>query len=186
MKKNRLIQSLLLLIFAFLLTITATYAWISLYESAGSAQINTGQISYTYHGSFIDESEIVFPDKELLNEDIFVNNQSNIDTSLRLKIDYTLVEEVISLKTYKNEISDDLFVEFGSSFVLDGDYWYYIASDHAIANTGVIALINSIYYDGFKASNEYATNQVSLYVLIQVKQADHVEWTDLTSIDFNG
>ena len=186
MKKITLIKSLIFVVLIFVLSVTVTYAWISYSEDIDGGPITAGDIDYNYVGGFIDDTEVIFPNKELLGTAVSVNNQSDIDTSLRLTISYTLVEETVSTKVYKAEAIDDLVVVFDSTFVLDGDYWYYQATDYAINTVGSIDLISSIYYDGFKASNEYSTQNVTLTLTIQVKQAENVDWIDLTTIDFNG
>jgi hypothetical protein len=184
MKKLSMIKSLFIIVGLFVLGVTVTYAWIAYSESIDGGTVSAGQVDYSYSGSFIDGSEIIFPNKELLSQAISVDNQSTIDTQLRLTINYTLVEEVTSNKIYKDDVNDDLSVVFDSLFVLDGDYWYYQATDFSIETTGLIDIISSIYYDGNASSNEYASQTVSIQVLIQVKQADNVTWTDLATYDF--
>lgn len=179
-----MIKSLFIIVAVFVLAITVTYAWIAYSESIDGGTVSAGQVDYSYSGAFIDGSEIIFPNKELLSQAISVDNQSTIDTQLRLTINYTLVEEVTSNKIYKDDVNDDLSVVFDSLFVLDGDYWYYQATDFSIETTGLIDIISSIYYDGNSASNEYASETVNIQVLIQVKQADNVTWTDLATYDF--
>jgi hypothetical protein len=179
-----MIKSLFIIVAVFVLAITVTYAWIAYSESIDGGTVSAGQVDYSYSGAFIDGSEIIFPNKELLSQAISVDNQSTIDTQLRLTINYTLIEEVTSNKIYKDDVNDDLSVVFDSLFVLDGDYWYYQATDFSIENTGVLNIISSIAYNGNASSNEYASQTVSIQVLIQVKQADNVTWTDLATYDF--
>ena len=186
MNKHRLIRSLFALLSVFVLAVTITYAWIAYSESLGSGTISVGEIEYTYNGAFINGSETIFPNKELLDSPITVDNQSTIDTQLRLTISYTLIDDLsTTTKVYKDEASDDLAVVFDDVFLLDGDYWYYQATDYSITSTGLINLISSVYYDGNAASNEYASQNVEISILMQVKQADNVTWIDLATYDFN-
>jgi hypothetical protein len=184
MKKISVIKSLFIIVAVFVLAVTVTYAWIAYSESVDGGTVSVGQIDYTYSGSFIDGSEIIYPNKELLSQAITVDNQSTIDTQLRLTINYTLVEEVTSNKIYLDDVNDDLSVVFDNPFVLDGDYWYYQNTDFSIEDTGVMNIISSITYDGDSSSNEYASQTVNVQVIIQVKQADNVTWTDLATYDF--
>ncbi|NLF49147.1 MAG: hypothetical protein GX582_05830 [Acholeplasmataceae bacterium] len=67
----------------------------------------------------------------------------------------------------------------------DDDYWYFGSADTIIPeNSGIIRLIRKIQYDGAKASNDYSGQPIQIAIEIQVKQSDHVSWSDLTSIDF--
>ncbi|HKL47292.1 MAG TPA: hypothetical protein VJ878_01370 [Candidatus Izemoplasmatales bacterium] len=185
MKKLSIVKSLFVLVTMFVLVVTVTYAWIAYSESIDGGTISAGEIDYTYGGEFNDGSEIIYPSKNLLSTAITVNNQSSIDTQLRLIVTYTLIDDASTTqKIYKDDGNDDLKVVFDSTFVVDGDYWYYQALDHSIETMGVLSLISSIYYDGNDSSNEYASQNVDINLLIQVKQADNVSWSELATYDF--
>ena len=67
----------------------------------------------------------------------------------------------------------------------DDDYWYFGSAETSISvNSGVLRLIRKIHYDGSKASIEYNGQPISISITIQVKQSDHVTWSDLVSYDF--
>ena len=185
MKKLPIIKSFVMLLFVLSLMVTVTYAWIVYYADMDGAQLPAGQIDYQYDGEFIDSSQIVYPELNLLNQPISVDNLSTIDTQLRLVITYTLIEEESIDKVYHNDIDDDLNVVFDDLFVLSGDYWYYQAYDYRVIEQGVIPLISSVAYDGNQSSIEYANQPIHVEIIIQVKQADHVSWIDLTQYDFN-
>lgn len=184
MKKISIIQSVSVIVLLILFFVSFTFAWITYFEGVDGAILPIGDIDYTYTGEFIDENEIIYPGLNLIEVGVSVDNQSNIDTQLRVKIEYTLIEETTSVKIYKDEVTDDLDVVFDSIFVQDGDYWYYQATDFDIVATGTIDLLSEISYDGFNSSIEYAGEDISVTIQIQVKQSQHVDWTDLVTFDF--
>lgn len=185
MKKLLTIKSLGLLVLILILSIGVTYAWIIHFQEINGSTVHAGEINYDYSGAFINETEIIYPGLNLIDQTISVNNQSTINTQLRLKIDYTYIGESVYTKTYINEVDDDLIVGFSESFINDGDYWYYHSDEYVIDYTGVFNLISNLAYDGNSSSNEYANQSIQIEVLIQVKQADHVAWEDLGTIDFS-
>lgn len=185
MNKKRLIKSLILLIVAFSLTIGVTYAWISYSEREDAGIVSVGDITYQINGGFISETEIIYPSKDLVTPNIIISNQSTIETQIRLKINYTLIDDTsTSNKIYKNDANDDLSVVFGSSYVLDGDYWYYQSTSYMIDAGANVPVINAMYYDGQTSSNEYANENINIEIILQVKQADNVSWLDLTTYTF--
>lgn len=184
MKKKSMIQSISVIVLLVMFFVSFSFAWITYFEGVDGAILPLGDIDYDYTGEFIDENEIIYPGLNLVDLGFSVDNQSNIDTQLRLKIEYTLIEETTSDKVYRDEVSDDLDVVFDSVFVQDGDYWYYQATDFDIVNTGTIDLISEIAYDGFNSSIEYASQTVNINLQIQVKQSENVEWIDLVDFDF--
>ena len=184
MKSFKVIKSMMLMALLFIFAISVTYAWISYSDRIDGGGISTGELNYTYQGSFVENGTVIVPGQELIVNAFVVDNQSTIDSQLRLKIIYTLVEETASQKVYKNESTDDLAVVFDQTLVLVDDYWYYPSFDDAITTTGSIALVSSLMYDGFKASNEYRDQVISIGLVIQVKQADFVSWNDLATINF--
>jgi hypothetical protein len=183
--KKRLIKSFILLIVALALTIGVSYAWISYSEREDAGIVSVGDITYQINGGFISETEIIYPSKDLVTPNIIISNQSTIETQIRLKITYTLIDDTsTSNKIYKNDATDDLSVVFGSAYVLDGDYWYYQNTSYMIDVGANVPVINAMYYDGQTSSNEYANENINIEIILQVKQADNVSWLDLTTYTF--
>jgi hypothetical protein len=145
---------------------------------------------------------IIVPGQELLDSDIEITNASPITSQLRVKITYTRVTIVGEVPTpeadyvYLGDTDDHLSVNFTSTFTLgdgdlipdehDDDYWYYGDYDTVInADSGVLGIIDSIYYDGQKTSADYETQTIEVNVLIEVKQAGNVIWSELATYDFS-
>jgi len=184
MKKLFIVKSVMALILLILFFVSFTYAWLVYYDGFEGSVLPVGDIDYQYSGEFIDENIVIYPGLNLLETPISVDNQSDIGTQLRVKISYTLIEETVSTKVFRDDLSDDLAVEFSSVFINVEDYWYYQSTTFDIDSQGVIDILSSITYDGEKASIEYQNQPVSIHIQIQVKQTDHVEWADLVNYDF--
>ena len=135
----------------------------------------------------------MYPDLELLDENITVTNSSTIASQMRIKIEYTKATNqsgtiVTSDVLYANSVDDDLSVTIDSAFVHNStdDYWYYQDTTGVIAaDSGLINIITSIDYDANEAGNDYAGITITITVTVEVKQSDNVTWTELTSYDFS-
>jgi len=187
--KKSIIKSVLIIIVIIVLSVTATLAWTSYSGMAAGGSVNVGGLTYTVNGEMLDDETMINPHKELILEDITVNNQSSINSQLRLKIEYTIIEDGLTeQKIYQNAPDDDLVVHFDTDFTFDplDNFWYYLDKASSLAaSSGPTALINSMYYDGFSASNEYIGAPIYISILIQVKQTDNVTWEDLYNYDFS-
>ncbi|QWB99648.1 hypothetical protein KHQ88_05650 [Mycoplasmatota bacterium] len=187
--KRQIVKSLLIIIIILLVSVTGTLAWISYSGLADGGSVSAGAIDYTTGGSLVSDGTAINPHKELILEDIFVNNQSTINTQIRLKVYYTILEDDIpNQKLYQNDLFDVLIIEFHSPFVFDSNdgYWYYPSKTGSLsAKSGKLVIMNSMYYDGFKVSNEYVNIPITISVILQAKQTNHISWEDLTSYDFN-
>jgi len=188
------------LILAALGILGITYGWFVYSTTLPGGSVAVGDLRYGLDGAFVTES-IIVPGQELIAEDIEIINASPVTSQLRLKITYTRVTIVNDIVTpeedyvYKNDDDDHLVVNFTSTFTLgDGDvtpgededdYWYYEDYDHVIAaESGLIGIIDSIYFDGYKTSSDYQNESIEVKVTIEVKQADHVTWSELAAYDF--
>lgn len=192
MKKKLLFPIItLLLLMSSLVMIEVTFGWISDIIEFDNNSVAVGDLRYTKTGAFIGEELIIYPSMELLTEDITLFNESSIDSQMRLKISYTKItnptgsELVIDTVDYSDAIDDHLDVVFDSSMTYDTGYWYLGGTSFLIpADNGLIALISSIQYDGTLVGNDYSQQTVSITVTIEVKQNDHVLWSELTSYEF--
>ena len=173
------------------LMIGMAFGWYADVLDLGSGTISVGDLRYSETGAFISNSQIIYPGEELIDTSISITNTSPIESQMRLKIEYTKVTRpvdvlVIETATYANVAGDHINVTFDDTFVYSDGYWYYNATDAVIsANSGLINIISSIYYDGEETGNDYAGQTVNVSVTIQVKQSDNVTWSELTSYDFS-
>ncbi len=188
------------LIIASLGILGITFGWFVQSTTLPGGTVSVGDLRYELAGGFV-EDEIIVPGWELVDTPFVITNNSPIASQLRLKITYTrvtVVEEVITPEedyVYKGDEDDHLAVDFTSSFTFgdgdltpdeyDDDYWYYGDYETVIlAESGALDLIDSIYYDGYMTSIDYFSQSVTVTLLIEVKQADHVEWSELATYDF--
>src|SRR6056297_3858780 len=91
-KPRRFTMSIIMVAVAFLLAASATYAWVAIHMTASEVgYYESGEIAYTIQGTFIPADDVFAPSENLLTQTIAVNNQSSIETELRMKIDYTRI-----------------------------------------------------------------------------------------------
>lgn len=203
-KRIRIISiSALFLIMISLAMIGITYGWLTHGIVFTSGNINVGDLRYTKSGTFITPDTIIVPGDNLIDQPFVINNLSPIASQLRVKITYTRITKVGEVITpeadyvFKNDTDDHLAVAvtFTSTFTFtdgdlildefDDDYWYFGSSDEIIpATSGDINLFSAIYYDGDKTSIDYNGQDVTVTVTVEVKQADNVTWSELTTYDF--
>jgi hypothetical protein len=196
-KPRRLTMSIILVAVAFLLTASATYAWVAIHMTASEVgYYESGEIAYTIEGSFIASDDFFAPSENLLTQTIAVNNESSIETALRIKISYTRIyvdtsEQLITETTVFRDQSSDpidlanddhITVNFGSSVHRVGDY--YLLNTSLAPDSGYRALILSLFYDGDYAGNQYTSQNIQVTVVVEVRQADGLTWSEMTTIDF--
>ncbi len=197
--------SALFLIMISLAMIGITYGWFAHGIVFTTNHINVGDLRYALSGGdFIEDDTIIVPGDNLVDEAFVINNLSPITSQLRVKITYTrvtVIGEVITPEpdyAFKNDADDHLVVTFTSTFIFrdgedtpeneyDDNCWYYNFESNEIiaAASGNINLFSEIYYDGNKASIEYNGQSLTVTISVEVKQADNVAWSVLTSFDFS-
>jgi len=183
----------LVLILISMVMLGITYGWLADVIDLNSGIISVGDLRYTKSGAFVSDSPtpIIYPGFEFVDTALSVNNQSPIESQLRVEIEYTKITNPLGVLTtetvsYTNAVDDHLSVTFDSTFVNSGDYWYYNTTDYVVLVTsGAINIISSIYYDGDLTGNDYNNASVTVTVTIEVKQSDNVTWAELTSYDFS-
>jgi len=192
MKKASLFISIFssILVLASLLMLGITFDWFANVIDLNDGTISVGDLRYSETGAFITDNQIIQPGQELLDTDITLTNTSPIESQMRVKIAYTKITRpvdvlVIETVNYSN-VDDHLAVTFDSTFVYSSDYWYYNATDAVItANSGLIEIISSIFYDGEVTGIDYSGQTIYVTVTIEVKQSDNVTWAELASYDFS-
>ncbi|HOP57664.1 MAG TPA: hypothetical protein PLH02_05960 [Bacillota bacterium] len=203
MKTNirAIVASILFMVFAALVVVGFTYGWFSFGTIYTTNHVNVGNLEYTLSGAFLNDNSVVVPGEDLVVDNFSINNESSVSSQLRIKITYTRVTDVGGTPTpeqgyvYKGDSDDHIAVIFMSTFLFtdgdatpdeyDDDYWYY--GDYATeinAESGVIDLISNIHYDGDSTSTEYNGQTIAVTVLIEVKQADNVTWSELATYNF--
>ena len=191
--------SLSALIASAFLFIVTTFAWFVLNTQANIGNINGQLLGITYDlgGDFVTNS-VIYPELELINEDIYIINYSqNTDLYLRLKIEYTKIDLTYNSLTYTYTASspvqrtytdvpndEHLVVDMNSYFSYDVDgYWYY---DSPLEDDILNTLITSVYYDGFKVSNEYALEDIVINITLEVTTEEEGIWAPITTMVFIG
>lgn len=195
MKRKSLILSLasLVLIVTSLIMLGVTYGWGADLVNLGNGTISVGDLRYTQTGSFVTDGTIVHPMEELIDTNISIDNQSSIESQLRVKITYTKITNptgdslvIEEDYVYTDDTSEHISVIFDSAFTYDSGYWYSNGTTGVLsANSGNLAIISSIIYDGENTNIDYVGQDVAISVTIEVKQNDNVTWTELVGYDFS-
>lgn len=189
MKQKTIIFSVASLVIALisLAMIGISYGWFTHQVTLSSGEIASGDLRYTQTGAFISSSGVIVPGEELILTDFEVTNNSTITSQLRFIISYTRVTSPVLTETiyYSGSVDDHISVTKNASFVYASNYWYYTASDYEIAAaSGLMSVITSLYYDGYKTGIDYIGVVLTITITIEVKQADNVNWATLATYDF--
>ncbi|MDP2424729.1 MAG: hypothetical protein Q8M70_00010 [bacterium] len=194
LKAFLLLASSILLLSVFIIGIT--FGWFAKAVVIPKGQISIGEITYVLEGELINANVIIVPGLELVTEPFTLTNLSSIDTQVRVKINYlAFVRNGLSVDTlelsYLGNSSDFISVNFGSNFSRIGNYWYYSADpevdgfDYILpAESGSFSLFSSIMYDGTLTGIDFAGQNIHFTIIIEVKQARNVTWTELANINF--
>lgn len=137
---------------------------------------------------------------------LVMNNNSSIDTQIRVKIEYTsYADGSAKTVTYKGDKDEDLQVEFVNpsqwlpySDGMDGTYYYYVGPDYAsgtLTDTDDVYsitptvpnvdIIRNISYKSDIDTAVYSGNEVTVNVIFEAKQADYVGWSALAEYQVN-
>lgn len=159
-----------------------------------------GTMEEDYYGK-----ECIFPGQNLIllndkNATLTMNNNSSIDTQLRVKIEYTsYASGKAETVTYKGSEDEDLEVEFVHpgqwlpyTNGTDGTYFYYVGPgfgsdklsdpDKSFSVTPSVASVDIIKGVSYKEDLDttfYSGNEVEVNITFEAKQADYVGWSAL-------
>ena len=198
MKKHTLflVVSVFFLLLSSLLMIGLTYGWFAKAVVVPKGEYSSGDITYTMTGQLVDDSIIIVPGFELIEEEYILTNLSGIESQLRIRIAYWAyvrvgLDVIAQELSYTNTSADFIAVVLGPNFERTGDYWYY-TDDPLIdgpefvlpPESGEIELLSSIIYDGTLTGIDFASQSIYLKIIVEVKQANNVSWSELTTIDF--
>lgn len=165
-----------------------------------------GTMEEDYYGK-----DCIFPGQNLvlLNEKdatLTMNNNSSIDTQIRVKIEYTsYASGKAETVTYKGSNDEELEVEFANpeqwlpyTDGFDGTNFYYVGPgfgssvlsdpDDSYTVTPAVAnvdIIKGVSYKKDIDANAYSGNEVEINIIFEAKQADYVGWSSLAEYHVN-
>jgi len=191
--------SLSALIASAFLFIVTTFAWFVLVTQNDIDNIpgHLSGIVYDLGGDFVTHS-VIYPELELINNAVSITNHSqDTDLYVRVKIEYTKIDVTYDSLTYTYTASspiqrtytdvpndEHLVVDMNSYFSYDVDgYWYY---DSPLEDDILNTLITSVYYDGFKVSNEYSTEDIIVSITLELTTEGEGIWAPITTMVFIG
>ena len=193
--KKRFTLSLTALIASAFLFVVTSFAWFTLRFLIPIDNIpgNVSGIVYDLGGDFVVNS-VIYPELELISEDVSIRNFAPDTLFLRIKITYTKVdwdyvdEEYVFSSPYQEIFTDDnesshIEVGLNSNFFYDEDgYWYY---DELIQNNTIThILLTSLKYSGFKVGNEYQQKTLDIKIIIEVTTQQEGLWDPISTMEF--
>ncbi|MBU0997042.1 MAG: hypothetical protein KKE16_03245 [Firmicutes bacterium] len=194
MKKRIILLSVSSIVFilASIVMLGFTYGWWVSLVNYPDNEISVGDLRYTPSGGFITggASYVYLPGEELIDSTITIDNASPIDSQLRVKIEYTKWTFDVTLQSetvvYTASASDHIYVGLDANLQLVGDYYYYGGDSNVLSpDSGLMTLITSLYYDGSVTTFDYAGQEVTVTITIEVKQGGDLTWSDLIGYDFS-
>ena len=190
MKKRSLII-LLVAVLVGLVVIGAgtTYAWLTQEENR-EINYTVGDVNYTI--TTTESLDLVVPGQDI-KPAITIKNTSNIKTNLRVVVALTVKDAGDSaVNDWKIGNNDDCHIQItpltGWDLDADGSLYYGTkdAPTEIEANTDVVSnVFDSIKLNGALVGNAHSGYKISIAITYQVKQADHVTWTEMGTIDFS-
>ncbi len=200
-----------------LMSSQSSYAWFV--TSVKRAQnINIAVVNYDSETELLgtDEADFygracILPGQNLVlvndkDAKLTMNNNSSIDTQIRVKIEYTSYSSgSAKTVTYSGSGEDDLVVEFvnPSQWLpydngMDGTYFYYVGPDNKSAkltdidnvysitpSVPSVDIVKSVSYRENIDTSLYTGNEVTVNIIFEAKQADYVGWSALGQYQVN-
>lgn len=196
-RKNLLLVALLLVVVA--IASASTFAWLTDTNSANGGTYTVGDVSYTITAP-TDASGTVVPGQNLAGPTI--KNASNVVSNLRVK--FTISVDVTGASntsastawTIGTAETDHLFLTLNTAWKKHTDGYYYYGSvnddkttggaeDIAATQTTIESLFSSLVINGKVVGNDYSGAKVTISITYEAKQAEYVQWSELTSTTFS-
>lgn len=190
-------MSLVALISSVLLFVVATFAWLTVSNivNVGDQTYVLGSLRYTLvEDPFISPSTIILPGDgtnygtELLDTTISVTNNSTGPSQLRILVEYSKWSGIThTTEVYKGGSDEPFKAVFTTGFTCVGDHWYLYDGETPVtlnANSGLLNIITSMYYDGEYAGIDYSNNPITITITIEVKNASDTDWSQATLYSF--
>lgn len=204
MKKRVTMLTLFIIVVALCIFTQGTFAWFT--DTTYNQRIfEIGDIKYIYSDTLVNTGlhQLVVPGETLIsneNQSLFLTNQSNIDTNLRVKIKYSFKmrdSQTITDGVYSNLPNDPLNNFMSVQMVPQWSYnttdtcWYYQYNSSEIIPASpteniVIPLITAISFDGNKVTNDQNGATFTITMVFQAKQANFVDWATIGTAEIDG
>lgn len=161
-----------------------------------------------FEENFIDK-KIVLPGDDLIKEGavVYIENHSSISSSLRILIEVKIKDEIYYLGDTKNTKLDYTMCSSENNYFwnYDNGYWYYTLykkvdgqvvldeqgnkiTHEMIPHLEIgqtkqnINIIESIVLDGNQFGNAFASNEITITIHFQARQAEYANWVSIGDI----
>ena len=192
-RKNLLLVVLLLVVVA--VATASTYAWLTDTKSAEAISYTVGDVSYTIEKTNAPAGTYVVPGQALGN--IVIKNKSNVKTNVRVQLTVT-VSDGSTWTVGEDEEDDEVLLKHPTtnSWTFDetDKCYYYGGKDVAAGEIAVSTnttdgvalnpLIESLVINGKLVGNDYSGKTITIVATFYAKQADHVTWAEIGSINW--
>ena len=197
-RKNLLLVVLLLVVVA--VATASTYAWLTSTGSANGGTYTVGDVSYTISAP-ANANGIVVPGQPLSGPTI--TNQSNVASNLRVKFSVSVNMTNASTPTADanwkigTAATDHLQMTLNDTnwkAGTDGYYYYGALTDDEVATgaediqtskTTIESIFTNLVINGAVVGNAYSGAVVTITITFEAKQAEYVQWSELTSQSFS-
>lgn len=194
MKKRITCLALCILLLFGVASYNGTRAWFAT-GTTKHQYLTSGKINYLLSGNLVSvNDEVVLPGTELVENELRIENFSNVRTQLRISLRYNFYDS--------NGIfhRDVMYDSSNSSSVLEvtmdekwikgtSDNYYYYNGESGVLNErttsndeNVLNLISSLKYKGASTTIQNSGKTVGVTILIEGKQADYVTWQQLVEL----
>lgn len=202
MKKRIALLLILTLTLALCFGTQGTFAWFS--DTVVNQQdFEIGNVHYIYSGTLqsSDTNAIVVPGQPLITgSTLYLTNQSDIDTNLRVRIQFSYTSQTTGqpvTEAYSDD-PNDVLNQFLNLSLVDG--WTYDSSDecwhfHYSGSETIpatttqdgysFAIINGLQFDGAQVDNSLSGAVFHIKLIFQAKQAGFVDWQTLGTGDIS-
>ena len=169
-----LILSIVMLMFGILLVYALL---IDKKEIIDPIRYQMGELDFDVSGGLMYND--IYPGVNLVTEDYVITNNSTVNVNLRIIMKFYLDDLVneVDINDYTEVF--DFNTETPILFDLSDDYYLYIKNDGILLPGQNITLFTTLILDGYQVTNPFQGTDFKIKLVIQAKQADHVEWTDL-------
>ena len=202
MKKRITMLTLLIIVVTLCIFTQGTFAWFT--DVVYNQRVfQIGNIEYVYSGTLLNsgQNELVVPGQPLItSDDLYLTNQSTIDTNLRVLIEFTYTNQLTQLPvqeiytgTAGQQIENfmDIQMVAGWTYNSTDSCWHYLynGSENIPASTTTggysFDLIDSVNFDGNLVDMSLSGAIFKLTFVFQAKQTNFVNWQTIGTQDID-
>ena len=210
MKRRIIIALCSIMLVLCSISVGFTVAWLTFSTTSNEVTYTVGKVKYKVE-LITAENEInklIVPGQSIFS-DLEITNESDVDSNLRVRFEITVKDtsnqdvdwtvgtdldtnQIILANTVKDgENTSEEVVELTNWITKTGEanvnvLYYQVAAGDEIITPGITDIstaFSNVYLNGALVKNAASGYKVNLKVAIEAKQADYVEWGQITSFE---